>query len=88
QGHHNWEQRFHRISAHIPPGTLASEVCAESWPGQHLLESAIECVRCWRLSPGHWHAVSSPQRVFGYDIKRGSNGVWYATGIFGGYYNH
>ncbi|RMF99519.1 MAG: hypothetical protein D6741_08355, partial [Planctomycetota bacterium] len=57
QGHHNWEQRFHRISAHIPPGTLASEVCAESWPGQHLLESAIECVRCWRLSPGHWHAV-------------------------------
>lgn len=84
QGHHFWETRFHRILGHIPPGTLASEVCAESWPGQGLLEAAIECVRSWRLSSGHWRAVSSPQRAYGYDIKRGSNGVWYATGIFAG----
>lgn len=87
QGHHNWNQRFQQISQHIPPGTLASEVCAESWPGQRLLEAALECVDCWRQSSGHWHAVKSPQRAYGYDIKRGANGVWYATGIFGGYYN-
>lgn len=83
QGHHFWESRFHRISARLPGGLWASEVCAESWPGQHLLESAIECVRCWRLSPGHWEAVRTKHPFFGYDMKRGTNGVWYATGIFG-----
>lgn len=83
QGHHFWETRFHRINAHLPPGCLAFEVCAESWPGQGLLQSAIECVRCWRLSAGHWGSVSSPSTVYGYDMKRGANGVWYATGIFG-----
>jgi len=83
QGHHFWETRFHRINARLPAGLMASEVCAESWPGQGLLESAIECVRCWRLSSGHWGAVRAQHRVYGYDIKRGSNGIWYATGIFG-----
>jgi hypothetical protein len=83
QGHHNWERRFHRINAELPKGLLACEVCAESWPGENLLEAAIECVRCWRLSSGHWEAVRTEHRVYGYDMKRGSNGVWYATGIFG-----
>lgn len=84
QGHHFWERRFHRINARLPGGVLAKEVCAESWPGQGLLESAIECVRCWRLSSGHWQAVASPHQLYGYDMKLGSNGIWYATGIFGG----
>lgn len=83
QGHHAWESRFHRINARLPAGCLASEVCAESWPGQGLLESAIECVRCWRFSSGHWSAVRQRHQVYGYDMKRGDNGVWYATGIFG-----
>jgi hypothetical protein len=83
QGHHAWESRFHRINAMLGEGLLAREVCAESWPGQSLLESAIECVRCWRLSSGHWSAVSGRQDYFGYDIKCGANGIWYATGIFG-----
>ncbi len=83
QGHHFWETRFHRINARLPAGCLAFEVCAESWPGQGLLQGAIECVRCWRLSAGHWRSVSSPCTVYGYDMKRGANGVWYATGIFG-----
>jgi len=83
QGHHFWESRFHRISAQLN-GLSAREVCAESWPGENLVEAAIECVRCWRLSEGHWSAVRAAQRVFGYDMKRGSNGIWYATGIFGG----
>ncbi len=83
QGHHNWERRFHRINAKLPKGLLACEVCAESWPGESLVEAAIECVRCWRLSSGHWEAVRAEHAVYGYDMRRGSNGVWYATGIFG-----
>jgi len=84
QGHHRWETRFPRINARLQRGLVVSEVCAESWPGDNLVEAAIECVRCWRCSAGHWNAVRAPQRVFGYDMKCGRNGVWYATGIFGG----
>lgn len=83
QGHHAWESRFHRINARLPAGCLAYEVCAESWPGQGLLQAAIECVRCWRTSSGHWRSVSSPSQAYGYDMKRGANGIWYATGIVG-----
>jgi hypothetical protein len=84
QGHHQWGSRFPRISALLPGGLTASEVCAESWPGEGLLAAAIECVRCWRQSSGHWRAVRSAQPFYGYDMKRGSNGIWYATGVFGG----
>lgn len=83
QGHHQWETRFHRINGKLPAGLTSTEVCAESWPGEGLLEAAIECVRCWHFSAGHWGAVSAPQRLYGYDMKRGSNRIWYATGIFG-----
>ncbi len=83
QGHHRWESRFHRINARLPAGLTACEVCAESWPGEGLVEAAIECVRSWRHSSGHWSAVSSFHPRYGYDMRRGSNGVWYATGIFG-----
>jgi hypothetical protein len=83
QGHHQWGSRFQRILSFLPLGLTASEVCAESWPGDNLLEAAIECVRCWRTSSGHWHKVSSPHPVYGYDMKKGANGIWYATGIFG-----
>jgi hypothetical protein len=84
QGHHSWGSRFARIVARLPGGLSAREVCAESWPGQHLVEAAIECVHSWRQSSGHWGAVRSQQPFFGYDMKLGDNGVWYATGIFGG----
>jgi hypothetical protein len=84
QGHHFWETRFHRIGSQLSGGLSPIEVCAESWPGQRLLESAIECVRCWRTSSGHWRGVSNPHPVYAYDMKRGTNGIWYATGIFGG----
>lgn len=83
QGHHAWERRFHQINAQLPAGMIAQEVCAESWPGQDLFAAAIECVHSWRQSSGHWSAVSGHQTLFGYDMKRGSNGIWYATGIFG-----
>ena len=64
----------------------ASEVVAESWGmvvgGENVLEAAFSCIDAWRHSPGHWGAVSRPHRYFGYDIAKGSNGTWYATGIF------
>ncbi len=82
QGHHNWSSRFHRINSRIGNGLLAQEVCAESWPGQGLMDAAEECVQSWRQSSGHWSAVSGRQRLFAYDMKQGSNGTWYATGIF------
>jgi hypothetical protein len=83
QGHHNWDRRSRRINAALPSGLTATEVCAESWPGESLVEAATECVNSWRQSPGHWRAVSTACPVYGYDMKRGRNGIWYATGIFG-----
>ena len=79
QGHHGWGLRSQRLSLHRGPAT---EVCAESWPDQDLLDSCIDCVSCWRQSPGHWRAVSTEHSAFGYDIQRGKNSIWYATGIF------
>jgi hypothetical protein len=84
QGHHNWNARFQSINAELPGGLAACEVCAESWPGQGLLDAAEECVHSWRQSSGHWAAVSSHHLLFGYDMKRGQNGVWYAAGVFAG----
>ncbi|MFW6170852.1 MAG: hypothetical protein ACODAD_10215 [Planctomycetota bacterium] len=83
QGHHNWSSRFHRISRRLPEGLLAQEVCAESWPGKGLIRAALDVVSSWRTSSGHWRAVRSRHRYYGYDMKRGRNGIWYATGIFG-----
>lgn len=83
QGHHFWNVRFQQITQRLPGGLVASEVCAESWPGERLVEAAIECVRSWRSSSGHWGTVRARHERFGYDMKRGGNGVWYATGIFG-----
>jgi hypothetical protein len=82
QGHHNWESRFQRISSRLPGGRLAQEVCAESWPGMGLMAAALDCVASWRQSSGHWSAVRGQHDFYGYDMKRGSNGIWYATGIF------
>jgi hypothetical protein len=82
QGHHNWDSRFHRISARLPDGLLAQEVCAESWPGKGLMAAALDVVSSWRQSSGHWSAVRGSHRYYGFDMKRGRNGIWYATGIF------
>jgi hypothetical protein len=62
---------------------VAQEIVAESWPNESLVEACIDCVDSWRQSPGHWGAVRANHPLFGYDIKRGRNGIWYATGIFG-----
>jgi hypothetical protein len=83
QGHHNWEERFHSINGKLGGGMISREVCAESWPNQHLVEAAQECVHSWRQSSGHWESVSGSHDCFAYDLKLGTSGVWYATGIFG-----
>ncbi|MBI3837103.1 MAG: hypothetical protein HY288_04110 [Planctomycetia bacterium] len=83
QGHHSWDARFQRINAKLPSGLMAQEVVAESWPNENLVEACVDCVHSWRQSPGHWGAVRARHPLFGYDIKRGRNGIWYATGIFG-----
>lgn len=82
QGHHSWDSRFHQLSGNLPGHMLPTEVCAESWPGQNLEDAAVECVRSWRHSSGHWSAVSGDNTYYAYDMKRGNNGIWYATGIF------
>lgn len=89
QGHHAWESRFHRILSRLfMRGNGPREVVAESWPGQPLVDAAKEAVHSWRQSSGHWEAVSAGHDAYGYDIKRGDNGIWYATGIFAGYERH
>jgi hypothetical protein len=59
-----------------------SEIVAQSWGGEGLLEACYSCVDAWRHSSGHWGALSRQRRYFGYDIALGPDGVWYATGIF------
>lgn len=81
QGHHNWNSRFHQVTSQVGAGS-AKEVVAESWPNQNMIDSCIDCVQSWRASSGHWGAVRSRHRLFGYDIRRGGNGIWYGTGIF------
>lgn len=81
QGHQGWPTRFQRLRDQLGQNSKPKEVCAESWPGQSLLKAAEECVASWHQSPGHWKAVSSRQAAYAYDMKQGSNGVWYATGI-------
>ncbi|MDG2206813.1 MAG: hypothetical protein P8K78_02810 [Pirellulales bacterium] len=83
QGHQRWDQRFHEIWR-LVGGKPPVEICAESWPEESLLTACLGCVHAWRQSAGHWRAVVSGHASFGYDICRGNNGIWYATGILGG----
>jgi hypothetical protein len=65
----------------------SQEIVAESWGrfvgGENVLEAAYSCIDAWRHSPGHWGGVAGRHTYFGYDVARGANGTWYATGIFG-----
>ena len=79
-GHQNFETRFHQLSAAV--GSGVTEVCAESWPNQTMIDSCLDCVASWRHSSGHWNGVSRPHRAYAYDIRQGANGIWYGTGLF------
>jgi hypothetical protein len=82
QGHHNWGGRFPRLRR-LLFGLQPQEIVAESWPQEGLVDAAVDVVDSWRQSSGHWQAVYSNQNRFGYDMKKGSNNIWYATGLFG-----
>jgi len=84
QGHHRWDGRFQRIRQFLGGLFAPVEVVAESWPGQTMIDSCVDCVASWRQSPGHWQAVCGRHAYYGYDIKRGRNGIWYGTGILSG----
>lgn len=79
QGHQGWDGRYARIREAM--GGRATEVAAESWENQDLIDSCVDCTLSWRQSSGHWRAVVSPCDRYGYDIRRGRNGIWYGTGI-------
>jgi hypothetical protein len=81
QGHQGWDQRYARLRKQLQSQEF-SEVANESWPGQDQKAAAGEMYRSWRLSPGHWSAVNGTCRYYGYAMCRGTNGVWYACGIF------
>lgn len=60
----------------------ASEVSAVSWPESvHVVDAAVDLVKSWRRSSGHWRQVMRPHAEFGYDMHRGG-GKWYGTGTF------
>lgn len=80
-GHHHWNSRFQQITSALG-GMGVSEVAAVG-SGRTLIEAARDCVNAWRQSPGHWAAVRGLPLLYGYDLKKGADGQWYATGIFG-----
>jgi hypothetical protein len=85
QGHHGWGSRFQRIIGRLAGRSRFGapvEIVAESWPGQSLTDACVDCVQSWRQSSGHWRNVKTHHASYGYDIRQGANGIWYATGIF------
>ena len=82
QGHQGWEQRVADLRRQMPDCHTFKEVANESWPGQDMNAAAYEMYRSWRLSAGHWSAVNGNCRYYGYAMRLGSNGVWYACAIF------
>jgi hypothetical protein len=85
QGHHNWGSRFQRIIGRLSGrGGYGApvEIVAESWPGHDLTDACVDCIQSWRQSSGHWRNVRLHHASYGYDIRQGANGIWYATGIF------
>lgn len=84
QGHQRWGSRF-QFLRRLLGGGAPVEVVAESWPGETMVDACIDCVASWRQSSGHWLQVKTYHGLYGYDIKRGSNGIWYGTGIFANY---
>lgn len=81
QGHQNWDYRRTQLAERLPRFRF-EEVCAESWNWNTRDEAAVEMFNSWRQSPGHWQLVTAPNKWYGYSMAKGSNGIWYACGIF------
>jgi hypothetical protein len=83
QGHQGWNRRLTELRRLVPEVREWSEVANESWPGQDVNAAAREMYRSWRLSSDHWAAINGRCDYYGYSMRRGANGTWYACGIFG-----
>lgn len=81
QYHWGWDERFVKLQGMFP-GMLCKEVVNESWPGQDQKAAAGEMYRSWEKSSGHWSGVNGSCKYYGYAMRLGKNGVWYACGIF------
>lgn len=81
QGHNGWDARRRDLVTELP-GYGFEEVCAESWPEQSDADAAGEMFNSWQHSRGHWEYVNSPHDFYAYAMSRGTNGVWFACGIF------
>jgi uncharacterized protein YkwD len=79
QDHSGWDRRFQDIYRTWPNGKLtrASEICAESWPGDSAKKAAAGCWKDWKTSPGHWKTASGKPTRFGVAMARGKNGIYY-----------
>lgn len=81
----NWKQIKHQWPGHYLPISQfgnASEVSAVSWPESvNVVDGAVDIVKSWRHSAGHWRHVVAHHAEFGYDMQCGG-GKWYATGTF------
>ena len=83
QGHQGWETRVAQSRGQMPDCHTFKEVVNESWPGLETNAAAYEMYRSWKLSAGpDWSAVNGRCHYYGYAMRLGSNGVWYACGIF------
>lgn len=56
----------------------ASEICAESWPGQTLWQAAIGSWKDWSQSPSHWRTANGKPALYGAGTARGRDGIWYS----------
>jgi len=79
-GHQNWDARFQELVGKMP-GYRFAEVCAMSWRNQGEQDAADEIFKSWRASPGHWSTVNGTCVFWGYAMSRGTDGIWYGTGI-------
>lgn len=79
QGHQLWNRQFQDHYREYPG---LRSIVAESFPGRTLEDGIKECFHSWHHSKGHWEYCNGRCRYYGFAIARGTNGVWYACGIF------
>ena len=77
QDHNGWDRRFQDIYRTMSNVKEASEICAESWPGEDAKEAAAGCWKDWKTSPGHWRTANGKPDRYGVGFARGKNGVYY-----------
>lgn len=86
QGHQYWTPRYWKLQRGAGKRHNYREIVAESWNRQTDCtpkELGEEFFKCWRQSSGHWEVAGDKHRLFGADMAKGKNGIWYACIIVG-----